>query len=198
LLNQGQPIYSDSVPVGAVAKQAPPAGSVLDQGLAVSVSPSRGSATVDLATLGLVGTSGDEARQLLTSLGLNVDVEEVGDPNVTAGTVVTFAPPGSITAGETVTLLVSVGDAVRIPIEITGRPVNQVLDEFQGLDLVLLEPRGVSKNTVSDLLDIELEEIVDGDVVGVQDEAQLVDFGTWVPRGSRIALLFYDRALDSP
>ncbi|MBA3337743.1 MAG: protein kinase, partial [Chloroflexia bacterium] len=72
LLNQGQPVFSDSVPAGAVAVQAPPSGSRLEQGFVVSVSPSNGSANVDLASLGLVGMGVEEAVQRLTSRGLTV------------------------------------------------------------------------------------------------------------------------------
>ncbi|MBA3336379.1 MAG: PASTA domain-containing protein, partial [Chloroflexia bacterium] len=196
LLNRGQPVFSDSVPAGAVAEQAPPSGSRVEQGFVVSVSPSNGSANVDLASLGLVGMGVEEAVQRLTSRGLTVANEEVGSPDVAAGKIVSYVPPGGVVVGETVTLLVSVGDQVRVPIEIHGRPVERVMAEIQGLGLVLLDPRGVDRDAVSARVDMDAEEIVDRDVIEVQHDERAVNFGAWVPRGSRIALVFYDRSLD--
>ena len=195
LLAQTEPVFSDDIPVDAVAEQDPPADTPMDQGETVYVKLSRGSPRIDLRSLELVGRHPDEAEALLNARDLGVVREEVPSRDVPPGQVVGTDPANHATVGDTVVLQVSAGDRVRIPAEIQGQPLDQVARQLEGLGLRVGGRFPVDRGTIEQFgIDLAAAGIDDQDVVGVQGEG--VDFGAWVAPGTAVALVFYDRSLD--
>ncbi len=197
LVREDVRVYSATVPVDAVAEQDPPAGEQLAQGETIVVKLSQGSSAVDLASLGLVGKSAEEAEALLQERNLGVERVEVGSVDVLEGIVVGVDPPATANVGDVVRLEVSVGNKVRIPLAIRGQPVEQAATQLAGLGLEVVDRVGVDRDEIEGQgVDLALEEIRDGDVVGVAAEGVEANFDAWVPRGSRITLFYYDSVLD--
>ncbi len=197
LVREDVRVYSATVPVDAVAEQDPPAGEQLAQGETIVVKLSQGSSAVDLASLGLVGKSAEEAEALLQERNLGVERVEVGSVDVLEGIVVGVDPPATANVGDVVRLEVSVGNKVRIPLAIRGQPVEQAATQLAGLGLEVVDRVGVDRDEIEGQgVDFALEEIRDGDVVGVAAEGVEANFDAWVPRGSRITLFYYDSVLD--
>jgi serine/threonine-protein kinase len=189
-------VASEAIPAGLVAEQEPRAEATATQGETVAVRLSTGSDRVDLGALNLVGRDADEAEALLRERGLRVTRTEEGSAEVPEGAVVGVAPPEAASAGETVTLRVSVGDRVRIPPEIQGQPLDQVARQLGELGLRIDESIPVDRATIEGFgLDLVAAAIADGDVVGVQG-AEGVDFGVWLPPGTEVDLVYYDSMLD--
>ena len=196
-LAEAEPVFSDGVPAGAIARQAPPPGAVVAQGETVSVSPSQGSARIDLAALDLAGRPADEAEALLRREGLEVTREDVPAADVPAGRLVATDPPNRAAVGETVTIRVSAGDVVRIPGAIQGQPVEQAAVQLEALGLRVRERFAVGQATIdASGLDLATTRIVDGDVVGIQGEG--VNFEALVPTGTEVDLVYYDAGQEGP
>ena len=195
LLAQTESVFSEAVPVDAVAEQDPPAETPIDQGSTVYVKLSRGSPRVDLRALDLVGRAPDEAEALLRAQDLGVVREEVPSRDVPPGGVVGTDPANHATVGDTVVLQVSAGDRVRIPPEIQGQPLDQVARQLERLGLRVGNRFPVDRATIERFgIDLAAAGIGDQDVVGVQGEG--VDFGAWVTPGTSVDLVYYDRGLD--
>jgi hypothetical protein len=178
-----------------VAEQDPPPESSVDQGTTVYVKLSRGSAAIDLTSLNLVGTEADAAEQALAQAGLVVTRTEAPSPEVEAGLVVGTEPAERAVIGETVTLVVSLGDVVQIPGSLQGQPVAQATNELEAAGLVISSEVPVSQATIAEAgVDLAAAGIEPGDVVGVQGEG--ADFGAYLPRGTEIELVVYDDSLD--
>lgn len=188
-------VFSDSVPVDQVAEQDPPPDSSVDQGTVVYVKLSRGTATIDLAALDLVGAEAGAAERALTGAGLAVTRSEVPSQEVAAGLVVGTEPAERAVIGETVTLLVSLGDLVLIPGSVQGQPAAEATTELEAAGLVVSGEVPVGLTTIAEAgVDLAAAGIEPGDVVGVQGED--ADFGAYLPRGSEIELVVYDDSLD--
>ena len=195
LLAQSGEVSSEEVPAGTVAEQDPPANAEVRQGETVDVKLSRGSERIDLRALQLVGRSADEAEALLVEHGLVVEREEVPSVDVPPGLVAGTDPADRARPGETATLLVSVGDRVRIPEEIQGQPIDQVERQLEALGLRVGDRYPVDRATIEGFgLDLASAAIEDRDVVGVQGAE--VTFNAWVPPGTEVDLVYYDRGLD--
>lgn len=191
----GEPVASDEVPVDAVARQEPAAGTEVEQGGVVVANLSAGSDRVDLAALGLPERSREEAEAILREEGLEVEVEEVGSAEVAEGRVVGSSPAGRVRRGENVRLLLSLGDVVFLPGALQGQPLEQARGQVQALGLRFGQPLGVSARMIRDQgVDLGGLGIEDGDVVGVSGRG--VNFNSWVERGSRVDLVYYDQSLD--
>ncbi|MBA2520633.1 MAG: Stk1 family PASTA domain-containing Ser/Thr kinase [Chloroflexia bacterium] len=190
-----EPVFSDSVPVDAVAEQDPPAASSVDQATTVYVMLSRGSAMIDLGELDLIETEAAAAERTLTASGLTVTREEVPSEEIAAGRVAGTEPADQAFIGDRIVLLVSLGDVVRIPAAIQGQPGSAATSELEAAGLVVTGEVGVGEATIAGAgLDLDTAGIEPGDVVGVQgDDA---DFDSYLPRGTEIELVVYDPALD--
>jgi len=195
VLIEGEGVTSDTVPTGAIARQEPAAASDLAQGESVTVQVSRGSDRIDLAALNLAGQNPDQAEAALRAQGLEVVRVEVGSEEVDSGLIVGTDPSQEAVPGDTVTLQVSVGDRVRIPGEIQGQPLNQVVRQLERLGLQVGNQFPVDRETIEEFgLDLASGAIEDGDVVGVQGDG--VGLGEFVSPGATVDLVYYDRARD--
>ena len=161
----------------------------------VYVNLSRGSATIDLASLALAGTDAVEAERQLAEIGLAVRREEVPSEGIAAGLVVGTEPADRAMIGEEVTLLVSLGDVVLIPDSLQGQPADAAVAELDEAGLAVTGQIPVGRSTIEEAgVDLAASGIESGDVVGVQGEG--ADFNSYVPRGSEIELVVYDADLD--
>ncbi len=192
-LEQSDRVYDAGIEVDAVADQDPPAGASLPQGEKVVVKLSNGSPEVDLAALNLVNQTPEEAREMLSERGLGVAEEARASSEVAAGLVVGHSPERSALVGDTVTLFVSQGDAVELSAALLSQPVAAVRSRLEADGLRVVEAIPVSRADAEALgVDLDAEGIASLDVVGVRDGDGAVDFGTWVPRGSEVTLVYYD------
>ena len=190
-----EPVFSDSVPVDQVAEQDPPPDSSADQGTTVYVKLSRGSAAIDLTSLDLVGAEADAAEQALAGAGLVATRTEAPSQDVAAGLVVGTEPAERAVIGETVTLVVSLGDVVQIPGSLQGQPAVEASTELEAAGLVISGRVPVGQATIAEAgVDLAAAGIEPGDVVGVQAEG--ADFGAHLPRGAEVELVVYDDSLD--
>lgn len=195
-LREDHPVFSTDVPNGAVGEQDPPPGTTLTPGQTVFVKPSRGAAETNVATLSLEGESAERARARLAELGLNVVIEHRGSPTVPEGSVVEVAAASSVAVGDTVTLIVSVGDKVQVPREAFGSGVEAASADLQASGLLVGQPIGVDRLTIERHIDLQALDIEPGEVVGVQNSAGDANFGAWVDRGTQVTLVYYDPSLD--
>jgi serine/threonine-protein kinase len=99
---------TDSVQPGLVWDQRPARGNQVLRNDTVTVVYNPAKQTVALPSL--VGTTKDQAVQILASLGLKAQFKDAESPDRPAGTVLAQDPaPGDIPAGATVTITISVG-----------------------------------------------------------------------------------------
>ena len=195
-LQEDPPVFSTDVLKGAVAEQEPPPGSALQSGQTVFVKPSRGAAETDVATLAWEGESAERARARLAEHGLNVVMENLGSRTVPEGAVVEVSPKSPVAAGDTVTLVVSVGDKVQVPREAFGTGVEAASADLRASGLQVGQPIGVDRITIERHIDLDALDIKPGEVVGVQNSTGDANFGAWVDRGTQVTLVYYDPSLD--
>ena len=133
--------YDETVPVGIVIKQYPPAGAerkvVKDERLCtLTLTVSRGRNTVMLPDL--AGESEDSALKRLTSLGLSGKVEYVTGTSTPEGSVISTEPSAyaDVPVGGTVKLRISGEEAVSIVMPaLTGLSETAALDRLARLGL---------------------------------------------------------------
>lgn len=171
---------------------------VVRQTPAPTAAPSATSApqppAVDLTGLDLIGRPADDASAALTAAGLSSTRVDEGSLTVPLGSVIRIDPASSAPAGSTVSLVVSVGDKVRIPFDLQGQPSATVERALTDLGLTVAGSIGVSAQTIQAAgVDLAANDIEDGDVVGVQDNG--ATFGAWVERGVQVTLVIYDASL---
>ena len=198
LFDDGDPVFSDSVPPDVIAEQDPPAQSLVEQGTIVVIKLSRGSASVSIADLDLVGLDAAEAERRLTDEGVGAKREEIGDPSVPAGRVVAVDPATSAQVGETVLLYVSVGDKLRVPPEIIGRPLGDVERQIERLGLVVSATSPLDQEEIdAEGIDLEADGVGAGDVVGYTTTDGETELDVWLDRGTEITLSYYQPFPDA-
>ncbi len=190
-VREGNQVFSEEVPAGNVAEQDPSAGAEIEQGSEMVIKLSRGSGIVDLSALGLVGQDVEAARLALQEAGLSVTEEPVASTDIPPGQVSGFQPAGSAMVGETVTLLVSQGDAVRVPEETVGQPRAAIAGQLEGLGLRVVEQVLADEAALEQVAGSSGVGIENGDVVGIVDEDGGDVLGQWLPRGSALRLIYY-------
>lgn len=191
-VTEGDQVFDEEVPAGNVAEQDPPAGTDVEQGTEVVIKLSRGSGIVDLSALNLVRQDAAAARATLQDAGLSVTQESVASTDIPAGQVSGFQPAGSAMVGETVTLLVSQGDAVLVPEEVVGQPRAVVAGQLEGLGLRVAEEVPADEAALEGVTGSAGVGIEQGDVVGIADEDGANVLGQWLPRGSAVRLVYYE------
>jgi serine/threonine-protein kinase len=186
---------SDTVPAGQIIRQSPNPGRPVRTGdLAVVVSSGAGPQPIDLATMTVAGQPFDAVAEQLVALGLNVRRVSEGSIEIPDGNVIRITEADAM-PGETVEVVTSVGDRVQIPPDLQSRRVDDVVRELDRLGFETAEPIAVSRERIISFnVDLEALAIVDGDVVGLQEEE--AGFGQWVPRGATITPVYYDASLD--
>ncbi|MBC8077958.1 MAG: PASTA domain-containing protein, partial [Chloroflexales bacterium] len=167
------------VPEGVVLAQTVLAGSTLAQGQPVTYTLSLGPALVRVPNL--VETSLSYARQTLEALGLRADLIEEASASVDEGFVIRQVPGSSVRLqpGETVQLIVSVGDKVRMPrvVGLSEQAARERIDQAGGLFVSYVDVQGRDK--LGDLFD----KVEPGTVVSC-----IPIEGEWVSRGTGVNL----------
>jgi serine/threonine-protein kinase len=186
---------SDSVPAGQIIRQSPNPGRTVRTGeLIVVLSSGAPAQPIQLSTISVADVDFEALAQQLTSLGLNVIQVSAGSERVPEGGVIQIEEESAM-PGETVHVLISMGDRVQIPIDLQSQPVETVVERLEEMGLTVDPPIGVSRERIESFqVDLAEFEITDGDVVGIQQEE--AGFGRWVERGSTITPVFYDASLD--
>ena len=186
---------SDSVPSGQIIRQSPNPGSPVRTGeLIVVVSAGATAQPIQLSDIPVDNVGFDALVQQLTSLGLNVTQVQAGSETVAEGEVIGIEEESAL-PGETVHVLISMGNRVQIPPDLQSQPVDDAVARLDEMGLKVEEPIGVSRERIESFeVDLDQFNIVDGDVVGIQQED--AGFGRWVERGSTITPVFYDASLD--
>lgn len=116
---------SDEDEVDLVVEQSPDAGASVDRDSAIIVTLGSGPEMVRVPNV--VGQSAEVARDNIEGAGFDAVIEEI-DSAETEGTVVSTSPAGgaSTAQGSTVTIQVSNGDRIEMPV-LTNRSVSQAL-----------------------------------------------------------------------
>lgn len=195
-LLEDPPIFSDQVRAGTIAEQDPPAGTSLGVGNSVYIKVSRGSADDTLSNLSLEGQSVELARSRLTDLGLRVEQRDQGSRTVPTGAVIGVESTASASAGDKVTLIVSIGDKVQVPTDAFSASVDAASAKLDSTGLTVTDRIPVSRSTIERQIDLEQMDITPGDVVGVQNADGSATFGAWLERGDLVTLVYYDPSLD--
>lgn len=186
---------SDTAPTGEIIRQSPNPGSVVRTGEVIVVLSSGAPVQpIQLSDIQVEDVGFAELAQQLTTLGLNVTQVSAGSEVVPEGDVIQIQEQSAM-PGETVHVLVSMGDRVQIPPDLQSQPVDTVVMRLEALGLTVETPIGVSRERIESFqVDLAQFNIVAGDVVGLQQEN--AGFGLWVDRGSVVTPVFYDPALD--
>ena len=148
---------------------------------------------VDLASLELVGRPVGEVFDQLTTLGLNVERHDVRNAGVAEDKVVGFSPP-ELRPGETVTVDVSMGNRVQIPIDLQGLPRDEAVAMLTSQGFDVADPLPVSRTLIQSVLGAGVALPFDDQaVVGIQEPDLM--FGAWTEAGRTVTLVYYDAAL---
>ena len=150
---------------------------------------------IQLAEIQVEGTPFDQVAQQLVVQGLNVSETNEGSQTIPEGQVIRINEQ-TANPGDTVHVVVSKGDKVQIPTDLQSQPVDEVVTRLKDLGLNVGEPIAVSKVRIESFgVNLDQLQIVDGDVVGIQEEG--AGFGAWVARGSTVTPVYYDASLQS-
>jgi cytoskeletal protein RodZ len=185
----------ENADTGTVIEQIPAAGDELKVGDAIEVVLSAGTNAVNLAEAGVVGLPVEQAAARLSQLGLTPVVVDEASEEVGRGDVIRTEPAGEAPPGSEVMIFVSVGDQVLVAPELQGEPLDVVINELENAGLEVAEQIGIPGSQIDEAgIDREANGIVDGDVVGIQDNGAA--FGVWLPRGTAVTLVYYDASQD--
>jgi serine/threonine protein kinase/beta-lactam-binding protein with PASTA domain len=173
------PRNDPQVPEGVVLSQTVPAGSGLTQGQPVTYTLSLGPPLVSVPNLAQTRLS--YARSTLAALGLGVDVIEEASPSVAEGFVIRQVPGGGVRLqpGDSVQLIVSVGDKVRMPrvVGLSEQEARARIDQAGGLFVSYVDVQGRDK--LGDVFD----QVAPGTVVSC-----IPTEGEWLARGTGVTL----------
>lgn len=196
VLEVGDNVTSEDVPEGGVVSQDPEAEAEVEPGTSVRVDVSSGPAAIDLTSFEPSGADPDDLEERLRSSGLEVERRDEASPDVEAGRVIRLEPSDLARPGETVTMMVSVGNKVQIPPELQGTPRDEARATLTDLGVVVVNEVGVSEQFIKDagIPDLAQAGIEDQDVVGIQDNG--ATFGGYVDPGTEVTLVFYDAQLN--
>jgi serine/threonine-protein kinase len=177
---------------GTIIEQNPVAGDPLkDEGIAVVLATDQSVNVLD--GVQPRGASFEDLSLTLTELGLNVVRQDEGSDSIPEGQVIDIVQTSAV-AGDTVTVVVSMGNRVQIPLSLQSSPLDDVILDLEDLGLEVGEPIAVSRARIEgsgvNLDDFSIE---DGDVVGIQEES--AGFGRWVPINSVVTPVYFDAEL---
>lgn len=182
----------ESAPSGQIVEQLPEAGQPVGSD-GISVVLSSGPSPNLLDGLEIANRAFEDVTNTLTQLGLNVARQDERSTDVAEGFVIATVETEA-QAGDTITVRVSMGDRVQIPIDLQSQPVEDVTEVLEGLGLTVNEPIAVSATRIESAgVDLTEFSIEDGDVVGIQEEN--AGFGQWVAPGSSVTPVYYDASI---
>ncbi|MEJ6014256.1 Stk1 family PASTA domain-containing Ser/Thr kinase [Corynebacterium sp. H127] len=161
-LEIGDDVYSESVPVGAIAQVSPAAGVSVRTGSTITASLSKGAAPIPVPDV--AGRELDTARAMLEQAGLHVgSISEDYSPQHAQGHVISSSPGASskLAKGSAVDLKVS--NALQVP-DLEGTSLDKVQSELAAAGFIVTVERS---NAAGD---------VPNEIVGVSRKAgDLVD-----------------------
>ncbi len=180
-----QQAYNDVVPAGVIIDQNPAPATPAEKGATINVTVSLGPEFISFPSMN--GQSVGDARGLLESKGLTVDVVEQSSKTVPEGDVIKTDPAGQVKNGGTVTLYVSVGDKVQVP-DVFGVPYQQALPQLENAGLVIgsRNAQGCTYIKSQDST-FDCSSFPNGGVVSATQQ-----WKSWVPRGTVINIAYYD------
>ena len=183
---------SNDIPSGQIIEQSPAAGEAIGPD-GISVVISSGPVANLLDGLTTTGETFEALSQTLTQLGLNVVRQDERSTTVPEGSTIGIVEQAAV-AGDTVTVKVSMGDRVQIPVDLQSQPLDDVIAQLVELGFTVNDPIAVSEERItSSGVDLDDFSIEDNDVVGIQEDG--AGFGRWVPAGSTVTPVYYDADL---
>ena len=124
-----KPVFDDSVPVGAVVRTDPAAGTSLTVDSPVTLVLSAGPAPVQVPDV--VGKSAQDAETRLTAAGFAIGARtEAFDPNADAGVVLSTDPAAGVDAPRGSAVSVRVSNALTVP-DVRRRPTDEARKSLQ-------------------------------------------------------------------
>lgn len=186
---------SNSIETGSIIRQSPNPGSpVRANELVVVVSRGAEPTPIPLANLSVDGQTFGQVASQLISMGLIVSQVQEGSGDVPEGQIIRLEEDQAV-PGDTVHVVVSMGDRAQIPADLQSKPLAEVTRELTDLGFAVGEPIAVSKTRIESFgVDLAALEIADGDVVGIQEAD--AGFGQWIQRGATITPVYYDASLS--
>jgi serine/threonine-protein kinase len=174
-------VFNDRVPAGRIVEQNPPPGTPLPPGSTVRVTLSRGKS---VPVPELRNQEVELAAKLLSDIGLQSKRIEEASREVATGRVVRTDPVAGapIEAGGTVTLIVSVGDQVRVP-DIFNKPLAEAQRLLVEAGLQLGDVAQQTREDVPPDQRQVFDTVAPGAVLSASP-----DYGTYMPRGSRVTV----------
>jgi serine/threonine-protein kinase len=173
------PRNDPQVPEGVVLAQTVPAGSALAQGQPFTYTLSLGPALVSVPNLAQTRLS--YAQTTLQALGLSAELIEEASTSVAEGFVIRQVPGGGVRLqpGDTVQLIVSVGDKVRMPrvVGLSEQAARERIEQAGGLFVSYVDVQGRDK------LGALFDEVAPGTVVSC-----IPTEGDWLSRGTGVTL----------
>lgn len=183
----GESQYDDEIPEGSVIDQEVPPGTELRQGERVTYTLSLGPPLVNVPNL--VQTNINYARGEAERLGLRVEVVQEPSSSVSENFIIRQEPlPGArLEEGETILLIVSVGDKIRFP---------NVIGLLRGEAEQLLAVNGITLNYVDEQGPDRLPnfglyrpgEVVSAALIDGAGNSQPIDNGAFISRNSQVIL----------
>jgi eukaryotic-like serine/threonine-protein kinase len=170
--------YSDTVPEGQVIDQSVPEGQSAAAGSTVELTISQGKKTVVIPPLANV--SQQDAVAALTNLGVKYDIREEASASVAEGVVIRQSHEGPVPVGTVVTLVVSMGDKVKVP-DVFGMQEAQAQQALKDAGLQTVAPNYQTQKDMPDGVNINI--VKPGAVLSASP-----DFNTWVDRGTAVHL----------
>jgi beta-lactam-binding protein with PASTA domain/tRNA A-37 threonylcarbamoyl transferase component Bud32 len=169
--------FDAEVPLGTVLNQDPAPKVSVVRGTTIKVTLSKGPEPV--AIPGLLNVPFPVAKGILEALGLKVERRDQASQTVAEGAVISSDPPfgSAVPPGSSVTLLVSVGDKVKVP-DVFNWPLA---DAQKAIQAAGLRVGSVNYQTQEDIPHFDITKVGVGNVLSVTP-----DFNTWVPRGTTI------------
>lgn len=181
-----RPVYSESryhnsIPEGAVIDQLVPPFKEIREGDPVTYVLSLGRQVRIVEVPFLVSRRSESAQSEARELGLRVEVEEQPSQNVSAGFVISQEPVGGmrVEEGETVRLVVSIGDKVKMPdvIGMSEQDAEAVIKSTDGVYVSYKDYQGFDK-----LGDFYFQ-VLPGVVVSTAPDRNI-----WINRGTGVTL----------
>ena len=192
----GDSVPSDTTPEGLVASQQPAPDSSASEGDTVTLQLSSGPVRIDLKALNVQGRTEQSVYDDLTALGLSASGVFEGSESVAEGRVTRIMPDDFAAPNDVISVYVSKGDRVQIPLDLQFEPLASARLRLEDLGFTVTGEIPVSATTIENAgLDLDENGIADGEVVGVQDNN--AQFGGWVDRGASVTLVYYDSELDA-
>jgi serine/threonine-protein kinase len=133
--------YSDSIAAGEIAVVSPSPGTPVKVGSVITLTVSKGQHKVSVPNV--TGQTQDDATAALQQRGFSVAVAttQVTSDTLPKGSVVSYTPNGSATAGSTVTLTLSSGPRqVTVP-DVTNMTIEDATAKLQGRGFTVVTTR---------------------------------------------------------